>query len=188
MAKKEKETNKKEVVFITQELKQKSTANEEYAKVKGFIFFVVIILVCVGLLAYINGNFVTKDYNEEETTTTTTTVAYDSSLITMNKLFSVDKKYYYVLFYDGSSKAEKDFVKEFSSSYKNENTPLYKVDMSNKMNSDYYDVNGEENTTPTSLEEIKITRTTLIKITKGKVVSYVTDKYEIAKTLKPEDE
>ena len=66
MAKKEKETNKKEVVFITQELKQKSTANEEYAKVKGFIFFVVIILVCVGLLAYINGNFVTKDYNEEE--------------------------------------------------------------------------------------------------------------------------
>ena len=106
----------------------------------------------------------------------------------MNKLFSVDKKYYYVLFYDGSSDAEKDFVKEFSSSYKNENTPLYKVDMSNKMNSDYYDVNGEENTTPTSLEDIKITRTTLIKIKKGKVVSYVTDKYEIAKTLKPEDE
>lgn len=188
MAKKEKETNKKEVVFITSELKQKSTANEEYAKVKGFVFFVVIILALVGLLAYINGNFVTKDYNEDETTTTTTTVKYDSSLLTINKVFTVDSKNYYVLFYDASNNTDKEFAEEFAGYYDDEKVPLYKVDMSNAMNRDHYDENGEENTTPKSSDEIIITKVTLMKIKKGKVVSYITDKYEIAKTLKPEED
>ncbi len=105
--KQEVKSEKKEVVFITKELKQSKISNEEYDKVKGFVFLVIIIGIFVGILFLLNGNFVTKDLKEDETTTTTTEVEYDSSLLTADSVFNVKDKNYYVLFVDETIKDEK---------------------------------------------------------------------------------
>ena len=179
---------KKEVVFITKELKQSKLSNEEFDKVKGFLILVVIIGIFVGVLFLVNGNLVTKDLKEEETTTTTTEAEYDSKLLTADSVFNVKDKNYYVLFYDASNADEKTYAEEFINKYKDDKTPLYKVNLGDLMNKKYYDKNGTENIKPTSKEDLLITRTTLIKFKKNKAVSFITDKNEIAKTLTPEEE
>ncbi len=187
MAKIKKETNKKEekkeVVFITKELKRKETDSEEFVKIKAFFIILVIILVLLGLLALLNGNFVTKDYSEETTTTTTTTVTYDSSLLTVDRVFNVTDKSYLVLFYNSKDEAEKEYVDGLIDKYDDSTTKLYKVDMSDPMNKTYYNESGTENTSPSTSKDIVITRTTLMTIKKKKVTKYQTDKAEMAKVL-----
>lgn len=191
--KKKKEINndikkeKKEVVFITSELKQSKLSNEEYDKVKGFIVLVVIIGIFVGLLFFLNGNFVTKDLKEDETTTTTTEAEYDSKLILASEFLSLSDKSYYVLFYDADNTNEKDFAEEFINKYNVSAVPLYKVELNDLMNKKYYDPNGTENTKPKNSDELVITKTTLIKVNKKKVSSFITDKNEIGKLLSEEE-
>ncbi|MBQ7239811.1 MAG: hypothetical protein IJS56_00035 [Bacilli bacterium] len=185
--KQEVKSEKKEVVFITKELKQSKISNEEYDKVKGFVFLVIIIGIFVGILFLVNGNLVTKDLKEDETTTTTTEVEYDSSLLTADSVFNVKDKNYYVLFVDETIKDEKEFAEEFISKFKGEETPIYKVNLGDLINKKYYDKNGTENIKPTSKDDLLLTRTTLIKFKKNKVVSFITDKNEIGKELTPEE-
>lgn len=185
--KQEVKSEKKEVVFITKELKQSKISNEEYDKVKGFVFLVIIIGIFVGILFLVNGNLVTKDLKEDETTTTTTEVEYDSSLLTADSVFNVKDKNYYVLFVDETIKDEKEFAEEFISKFKGEKTPIYKVNLGDLINKKYYDKNGTENIKPTSKDDLLLTRTTLIKFKKNKVVSFITDKNEIGKELTPEE-
>lgn len=191
--KKKKEINndikkeKKEVVFITSELKQSKLSNEEYDKVKGFIVLVVIIGIFIGLLFFLNGNFVTKDLKEDETTTTTTEAEYDSKLILASEFLSLSDKSYYVLFYDADNTDEKTFAEEFINKYNVSAVPLYKVELNDLMNKKYYDPNGTENTKPKNSDELVITKTTLIKVNKKKVSSFITDKNEIGKLLSEEE-
>jgi hypothetical protein len=191
--KKKKEINndikkeKKEVVFITSELKQSKLSNEEYNKVKGFIVLVVIIGIFVGLLFFLNGNFVTKDLKEDETTTTTTEAEYDSKLILASEFLNLSDKSYYVLFYDADNTDEKAFAEEFINKYNVSAVPLYKVELNDLMNKKYYDPNGTENTKPKNSDELVITKTTLIKVNKKKVSSFITDKNEIGKLLSEEE-
>ena len=189
MVKTKKETNKKEekkeVVFITKELKRKETDSEEFVKIKAFFIILLIILVLLGLLAFLNGNFVTKDYSNVTymDATTTTAVSYDSSLLTVDRVFNVTDKSYLVLFYNSKDAAEKEYVDNLVRKYDDSKTKLYKVDMSDPMNKAYYNESGVENTSPASSKDIVITRTTLMTIKKKKVVKYQTDKAEIAKVL-----
>ena len=185
--KQEVKSEKKEVVFITKELKQSKISNEEYDKVKGFVFLVIIIGIFVGILFLVNGNLVTKDLKEDETTTTTTEVEYDSSLLTADSVFNVKDKNYYVLFVDETINDEKEFAEEFITKFKGEKTPIYKVNLGDLINKKYYDKNGTENIKPTSKDDLLLTRTTLIKFKKNKVVSFITDKNEIGKELTPEE-
>lgn len=55
------------------------------------------------------------------------------------------------------------------------------------MNKKYYDPNGTENTKPKNSDELVITKTTLIKVNKKKVSSFITDKNEIGKLLSEEE-
>ena len=189
MVKTKKETNKKEekkeVVFITKELKRKETDSEEFVKIKAFFIILLIILVLLGLLAFLNGNFVTKDYSNVTymDATNTTAVSYDSSLLTVDRVFNVTDKSYLVLFYNSKDAAEKEYVDNLVRKYDDSKTKLYKVDMSDPMNKAYYNESGVENTSPASSKDIVITRTTLMTIKKKKVVKYQTDKAEIAKVL-----
>lgn len=178
---------KKEVVFITSELKQSKLSNEEYDKVKGFIVLVVIIGIFVGVLFMLNGNFVTKDLKEDESTTTTTEAEYDSKLILASEFLNLNDKTYYVLFYDADNKDENEYSEEFINKYNNSSIPLYKVELNDLMNKKYYDPNGTENTKPQNSDELVITKTTLIKVNKKKVSSFITDKNEIAKLLSVEE-
>ena len=185
---KEVKNEKKEVVFITKELKQSRMSNEEYDKIRAFIILIVIIGVFAGALFFINGNLVTKDLKEDETTTTSSEVEYDETLLTADSVFNVKDKTYFVLFYDETDEDEKSFAEEFVTKFKGSKTPLYKVNLGDLMNKKYYDKNGTENIKPTSKDDLLLTRTTLIKFKKNKVVSFITDKNEIGKTLTPEEE
>lgn len=181
--KNETKKEKKEVVFITSELKQSKISNEEFDKVKGFVILVVIIGLFVGALFLLNGNFVTKDLKEDESTTTTTEAEYEKNLILAEETFNRSEKKYYVLFFNSANDAEKSYAEDLINDFRNTDVPLYKVDLNDLMNKKYYDPNGTENTKPTSKEDLVITKTTLIKVSKGKTSSYITDKNEIAKVL-----
>ena len=85
-------------------------SNEEYDKIKAFVFLIIIIGVFAGVLFFINGNLVTKDLKEDETTTTTTEVEYDETLLTADSVFNVKDKTYFVLLYDESDEDEKNQI------------------------------------------------------------------------------
>ena len=155
--------------------------NEDYKKVISFFIVLAIILGAVFLLYFFNGRFVTKDLKEKETTTTT--VKYDESLILVDDIFKQGNGEYMVLLYDQSNNVESVLYNSLANYYDNEKVNLYTVDLSSIMNKKYYNKEGEENKNPKKASEIMITKTTLIKIKKGKVTSYITDKDKIVEEL-----
>lgn len=176
---KKKVQEEKEIKFYSKELKNKQTANDDYKKVVSFIITLVIVLLLLGLLFVFNGKYVTKDLNNT-TTTTTAKVEYDDSLLTVDTMFN-ESGTYYVLVYDSKDKINGDYYKGLTTVELEDETKVYSVDLSLKMNSLYYDTSKEENIKE---DNINFVKPTLIKISKGKIKSYTTDKKEIANILK----
>ncbi len=173
-----------EVEFKTETLKKEASSDEDFKKIIAFLVFIIIIGLCIGGLYFFNAKYVTKDSFQEESTTTTTEVSYNKNLINVSDIFGMDsKKDYNVLLYDKKDKMQNEFYQSVSSRTYGD-TPLYTVDLSLASNKAYYDPNGEENTKPTKVEEIKITRPTLIKFKKGKVAGYFTSQEDILKETK----
>ena len=182
--KEKKHLTPEEVEFKTETLRKEESADEDFKKIIAFLVFILIIGLCVGGLYFFNAKYVTKDSFQEESTTTTTEVSYNRNLINVSDIFGMDsKKDYNVLLYDKKDKMQEEFYKSVASRTYGD-TPLYTVDLSLASNKAYYDPKGEENTKPTKTEEIKITRPTLIKFKKGKVVGYITSQEEILKETK----
>jgi hypothetical protein len=182
--KEKKHLTPEEVEFKTETLKKEASSDEDFKKIIAFLVFVLIIGLCIGGLYFFNAKYVTKDSFQEESTTTTTEVSYNKNLINVSDIFGMDsKKDYNVLLYDKKDKMQEEFYKSVAARTYGD-TPLYTVDLSLASNKAYYDPNGEENTKPTKVEEIKITRPTLIKFKKGKVVGYYTSQEDILKETK----
>ncbi len=184
MGKKNKKNNNGEIKFISKEMKKQTYRNED---VKLFVSAIVILIVmgiCLVALFYFNGKFVTKDEFQDTTTTTTTTttVAFDKSTILGEKTFKQSDKSYYVLFYDSKDTNYGAMYANLAYNYQGK-TKLYNVDLGSSMNKKYYNPEGKENTKPTKESELVITKPTLIKIEKGKVTSYVSDRKEIINLL-----
>lgn len=179
MKKKQKEIKK----FDSKEIKQSAFVNEDYQKVKAFIIILIIVLILLGLLYFLNGKYVTKDeFQDNKTTTTTTEVSYDDTVITVDKMFKIKEDKYMVLLFDKSDKKEEVLYNNLVLYYKG-STPIYSVDLSNKMNSKYFNLNKEENKLPTSPSEVNVHGARLIIFEKGKVTSYISDKDEIVKKV-----
>lgn len=177
--KKNKKTNEK---FISKEIKQQTFANEDYQKVRTFIILLIIVIVFLGGLYFINGKYVSKDEFQNEKTTTVS-ASYDKSVITVDKMFRMTEPNFMVLLYDTKTETQDMLYGSLVNSYTGEND-LYSVDLSNKMNSKYYQKDGKENTKPTKKEEVVITKPTLIVFESGKVTNYITNQEEIIKMLK----
>lgn len=172
---------KNEIKFQTREIKKRRNINDDYKVVIAFLVVLVIIAGLVALLFYFNGKFVSKDLFQKSSTTTTT-AKYDETLLTIDSMFKVTDKEYYVLLFD--SKEETSFLySNLKTSYEDENVGLYMVDLGSKMNKKYYDPSGKENTSPKKASEVLIVRPTLIKFKNGKITSYITEKEEIVKKL-----
>lgn len=161
--------------FYSTEIKRNKTMNDDYKRAITFIVVLLIVCGAIGLLFLLNGKYVTKDMFQKTTTAPTTEVSYDHTLLTVSNLFDVSDSEYYVMLYDNSDETKAFLYSNLVVGFKEVDIPLYSVDMSNAMNSKYYDVKGTENTKPTKSSEVMITRPTLMHIKKGKVVNYITD-------------
>ena len=172
-----------EMKFETTVMKKETNVDEDYKKIVVFLVFIIIIGLAIGGLYVFNAKYVTKDNFQEEETTTTTTVAFSKYNINVNDVFKIDSKEYNVLFYDKKDDIQNQFYSSVSSRTYGD-IPLYTVDMSIASNKPYYNKDGKENTNPSKYDEIVITRPTLIKFKKGKVVGYITSQEDILKTTK----
>ena len=93
------------------------------------------------------------------------------------------EKEYYVVVYDMTGNYMSDMSSLVSSYNNKENHKhIYTVDLSNKLNADYYDVENE-NVKATSVEDFKFGDVTLIKVVDGKVKLYLTDITKMKKEL-----
>ena len=177
-----KDTNKtKEIKFETKQLKN-TTVDHDNSAVTTFIIALIVIAVLVGGLYYVNAKYVTKDkYQDDNTTTTTTEPSYDATVILADDALKQKETEYMVVFVD-KSKDDASYITSLISGYKGD-SKIYTVDLSNKMNKDYYNESSLRNlpmpTTIEGLKECKVINPTLIKVKKGKIVELTDDKEKI---------
>ena len=177
-----KDTKKtKEIKFETKQLKN-TTVDHDNSTVVTFIIALIVICVLVGGLYYVNAKYVTKDkYQDDNTTTTTTEPSYDATVILADDALKQKETEYMVVFVD-KSKDDSSYITSLISGYKGD-SKIYTVDLSNKMNKDYYNESSLRNlpmpTTIEGLKECKVINPTLIKVKKGKIVELTDDKEKI---------
>lgn len=138
---------------------------------------VITFLLIVYLVVAINKGEIGRS-KKFEAQNTGLSLSYDN-MINAKNVFDQDDEEYYVIFF-----SEKDVisaVKQAFSSYSG-NIKLYKVNFDEAINK--YIVSNDENKNPTTSDDIKVNKTTLIKINNGIVVSYITDSVEIINELK----
>ena len=178
--KKTQESKKQKITFETKPLKNTSVDHNNSAVVT-FIIALIVIAVLVGGLYFVNAKYVTKDKYQDETTTTTTEPSYDATIILGDDALSQKDKEYMVLYYDKSDKIGASYA-SLASSYKGD-TPLYSVDLSNKMNANYYSKDGMNDKLPSSLNDLKVTSPALLTVKKGKITALTGDATEIYSKL-----
>ena len=98
--------------------------------------------------------------------------------IMIGNVFKKKEKNYLVLFDNYKNYKVNSYI---NSLIKNSDETVYKVDMSLSENASH--ISDESNKNATSSEEIRINDVTLIKISKGKIVKYLTGSEEIESYL-----
>ena len=158
------------------------TAEQEEMRKLGITVLIVIILVAG--IALFTSAFVTKDlFNKKDEEKEV--VDYEVAIV--GNILNRPYDSYYVLVFDkqGDSAADmNDILNGYKSLDPTKNTKLhvYVVDLSNKMNSSFYDAE-KENTSAKSVAEFKFGNKTLLKIKDGKVEKYIVDLEKMKKEL-----
>lgn len=178
-----KKNKKQDVRFHSTEIKKQQYLNDDYKTMLGLLITLIVVGICVALLFFLNGKFVTKDHFQEKEEETTSEVEYDETIITVSDLFKIDKKEYMVLLYDEKDKTSSFLYSGLISGFEEDKTPLYSIELGNAMNRKYFDSKGKENRKPTKVDEVLVTRPTLIVMKNGKVVEYITDTNKIVEKL-----
>ena len=161
-------------------------ATSEQKDVKSFLGVILVVLVCVGIIYLATRMFVTKDLfnkdtKDQDTVQEAVTVNYDIAIV--GNMLEKPEKDYYVIIYDTTGKYMADMSYMISTyNYKENHLHVYTVDLSNKLNSDYYNPENE-NVKATSVEDFKFGDITLIKVSNGKVNKYITDYTKMQKEL-----
>ena len=104
---------------------------------------------------------------------------FDYEFIPIGTVFNRSDKNYYVLF----DNYESDYTKDpyINSLLDDETIPVYKVDMSKEENSKYKSETANKNAK--NVSELKINDITLVKITNGKISSYIIGRESIEEYL-----
>ena len=156
----------------------------EQAEIKKFVIVVLVVLVCVVGIYYVTRAFVTKDLFTHDTTKEETIVPaevnYDVAIVgqIMNRPYDE----YFVAIYDTTGSNNYD-MSNIVSSYKSQNKlHIYRVDLSEYMNKDFYKPD-EVNEKATGVDDFKFGDITLLRIKKGKITKYITDLDAMKKEL-----
>ena len=158
----------------------------EQSELKSFLIVILVVLIGVGGLFLATKAFVTKDLfgdkkEETEEKEVVGQVNYDVAI--MGSLLNRPYDEYYAVIYDTTG----DYVYDMSSlitAYKEVKNAkhVYTIDLSNKLNKEYYDPENE-NPKAKKLSEIKLGDMTLIKVKNGYINMNFTDLEKMKKEL-----
>ncbi len=142
--------------------------NNEFTNLIKIVLIVTGIFLAFYLLTYLitkNSEDKKKDIDDAEVT-----IQYDEIL--MSNLLKQSKSEYYVLAYDAKD-VYYDAYNTYLTSYSSKTNALrvYKSILSNGFNKSYYDAEGESKTDVSSIEDLKLNLSTLIKVKDGKIES-----------------
>lgn len=153
--------------------------NEDDTIIKRFIIImVIIILVAIGI--YFFTKVVVKKDTSSTTSDSTTSTSIDyTKAIVGTMLNKKDSEYYVILYSSASSDATtyKGLVTSYSAL--SGSLPVYTVDLSNALNTKYYDATNT-NPTATNLNDLRFGNITVIKVKS----SQITNAYESISAIK----
>ena len=157
---------------------QKVKENE----LKSLIYTIVGVLVFLGI-AYLGilGMKGLGVFDKGYTAPVNDETEISHEFISIGTVFNRDVETYYVLFDNYESSYTKDAYINYLLDYKTD-IKTYKVDMSDLNNSKY--ASDEANASAQKVNDLKINDITLIKISKGKNVKYITGSENIEEYLK----
>lgn len=144
---------------------------------KTFITILVVLLVFFIILYILTGLFITKELkwfsNNSNDDKEVTTVA--NKILATDSLRQVEEVYY-VYYYDTT-----DEDSEVSSTLLSLNEKVYKVDLHDDFNSNFV---GEPSGVVDSINNLKVSNPTVIKVSSEKIVAFYNGKEEIKIALK----
>lgn len=166
----EKNTKLNNIVKTKEVEKEKNTKEEFLLQNNEMTNFIKIILAVVGivLVLYLVTYIINKNkYPDKEDEQIQASIQYDQILI--NKVLSQNKNEYYVLAKMKDDKYTETYdVYVGSYAYKEGALKIYTADLSSAFNKNY--VSDESNLYVSNVDDIKFSKSTLIKISNGQVV------------------
>lgn len=152
-----------------------SSNNEIYRLLK----ICIAVIIIFAILYLVVGLFITKEIDlfkdkDNESTDTTT-----SNAILANSVFDQKEEEYYVYFYDFNNENTNiaTSIVNISSNY-----TVYKVDTSDILNKNFV-VEENSNKSATNLDELKVIKDTIIKVSNDKIIEYYEGEQEITSKL-----
>lgn len=155
---------------------------DEENSIKRFMIIVgVMLLVLLGI--YI----ITDKVKNKEEEPKAVEINYD--IMNIGGLLNGSYDNYYVLIYNSKSSTSgiyKSILDNYEeSSYETDHKKMYYIDLDNKLNSSYYNVNDDDKSNPDakSIKELDLGDLTLIEVKNKKIVNYIEDFNKILKEL-----
>lgn len=161
----------------TRKLKNINKPVSEENEVKTFIIIVIIILLLIAIVYGGTELLNKKTVKEEEKT-----VEINYNVLSVGTIFNAPYDDYYALIFNSED--------IYSSKYSvllslNNKKKVYFIDLKNKFNNDYYNVNkdGKSNPKAQNISELNLGDLTLLEIKDKKIVNYIEDYEEIKNLL-----
>lgn len=148
-----------------------SSFSSEFSKVIKILLVIILILVIFYFLTvYILGK---GDDSSTVVNTTPSEADIQYQEILAGNSFSMKDDYYFVLYYDMSSDNLKSIYTNIITNYedKENHYSIYTVDMSNAFNNKF--VSDVSNPKVSQIDELKVSKPTLIEFEGGKVINYI---------------
>ena len=157
---------------------------EEDKAVRNFIIiFVIVLLFIVGI--YFFTAFVNKDNDAKtEETNTSTEVEIDTSKVIVGTMLQKSDKDYYVILYKSDDNKASEYM-SLASRYKSSKgaLPIYTVDLSDGMNSKYYDKDNT-NLSAENINDLRFGDITLLEVKDNKIAKSFNSVEKIKKEFK----
>ncbi len=165
------------------------SSSEEEVNLKKFFIIVLVIAVLIGGI-YFATDFVTKNKKETENSNINTgNINYD--IVSVGTILNRPYDNYYVLIYDASNDNSIKYSTLLSlynekHSDSDDLIKVYTCDLSNKLNSKYYNVNNDNISNPkaTKIDDFDFGEITLLQVKEGKIKQYIEDYEKIKDILK----
>ncbi len=158
--------------------RERKTVVSENDKIKSAVYTVIGVFLFFGLMYLCVLGLSKIGAFEEGYTKPETKTEFDYEKIMIGNVFNRKEKTYYVLFDNYKNYKTDSYI---NSLIDDMDEVVYKVDMSLSENSSH--ISDESNKNASSSDEIKINDITLIKISNGKIVKYLTGIEEIESYL-----
>ena len=152
-----------------------SSNNEIYRLLK----ICIVVIIIFAILYLVVGLFITKEIDLFKDKDNESTDAATSNAILANSVFDQKEEEYYVYFYDFNNENTNiaTSIVNISSNY-----TVYKVDTSDILNKNFV-VEENSNKSATNLDELKVIKDTIIKVSNDKIIEYYEGEQEITSKL-----